>query len=242
MKLEDVAVIGVGMSRGTAADAFLLSKAGVAYLVNAESTILVRYDGVTDSTSEQRWKCADWERGTVEMDGDQVVFRSESGGCSRSKRCSAPAITFGEVDEAWKTLSARVGPDVPKVTLTDALFKESKGRSAALDEGLSHVELWYVDGRVILKQRDLYSGSLIEVDVQSAGGIGFFAEELKPFDRTAMRTRDLLALFLLEASLDFQLGDHVMAVRGSGFQAIVGNCVYDDMYSVKELSDGRKES
>jgi len=237
MKIEDLAVIGAQMSKNYSMDAILAAKGNVAYVLNSECTVLLQYIDVADVQDEVRWKSLDWERGTARMDGDEVVFFGESGGCKRTKRCSAPTTTFSQLEEAWKVLMVNHTSDTANLTMTAALAKEH------LDDSLSHVEFWFENGTAVIKQRDLYSGTLITVELPSSKRQvgGFFSTKPQPFERTSLRTKDLLALLSLEASLTFCLGKNASTAKGTKFTAIISNCVYDSLYTVEELTNGWKE-
>lgn len=236
MRLEDLAGVAAQMSRNYQMDAILAGKAGTVFIVNSECTVLLRYTGVADVGPEVRWKACDWEKGTARMEGDEVVFSSESGGCKRTKRCSAPAATFAQLEKAWTDLRAKAPDGSPSLTMTAALA------GVHLEEGLSHVEFWYEDNTPVLKQRDLYSGTLITVELPSSKrqSGGFFSAKPQPFDRTAIRTKDLQALLFLEGSLDFSFGPEASIIKSTTFEALLSNCIYDGLYTVEELTDGRK--
>jgi len=63
-------------------------------------------------------------------------------------------------------------------------------------------------------------------------------------DRVSVRTKDFLGLFLIDGigqQPTFRFGEESTLVEGASFQALLGNCVYDAMYTVEEVASGRQE-
>ena len=232
--LEIPALVAAQLRNGSQQESVVLVKGQTAYVVNSERTMLVRMLLDDTFSSEIRWRAADWEDGTIVATfGGNTTFRSSQTGIARTKTCPAPTLSFVEVDTAWnKSLSDTDGQS--GYVLVGSVLKSH------LDESLSHVEFWNVDGRLRLKQRDLYGGSLIELDLNLMAN----TDHKLNIDRISVRTKDFLGLFLVDGlghKPVFRFGSKSTRVEGNTFMAILGNCVYDDMYTVEEIH-GRQES
>jgi len=142
-------------------------------------------------------------------------------------------VRFNEVDDAWDRVSSAV-EGLSGFILVGSVLRSN------LDESLSHVEFWNQDGQLCIKQRDLYGGTLIELDLSLMANDGAQLD----IDRIAVRTKDFLGLFLIDGigqQPTFRFGEHSTLVEGTTFQALLGNCIYDAMYSVGEIPSGRQE-
>jgi len=233
--LETPAIVSAQLRNGSQQDSIVLVKDRVAYVVNSERTMIMRIELDDAFPSEIRWRSADWEDGarSVETSGDTTVFRSSQTGAARTKSCPAPQVRCEEVDAAWGSISSTVA-GLSGFILVGSVLQNS------LNEDLSHVEFWNRDGQLSIKQRDLYGGTLIELDLNLMANDGAYLD----IDRVAVRTKDFLGLFLIDGIGQqpvFRFGENVTLVEGTTFQALLGNCIYDDMYSVGEISSGRQE-
>lgn len=230
--LEVPALIAAQLKNGSQQDSVVVAKGDVAYVINSERTMLVRIGLGSMVGVEVAWRSEDWEDGarSVTTHDGVTEFLVVQSNVEKRKTCPAPGVTFAEVDTAWKRETA-AGPEF---TLVGSMIKSN------LDDSLSHIEFWNIGGKLVIKQRDLYGGSVIELRMKVMANDGVVPN----FDRVALRTKDFLGLLMVDGTGDrptFQFGKQATFVTGKTFRAVLGNCVYDDMYTVKELQDGRQE-
>jgi len=177
-----------------------------------------------------------------EEDG-HIVFSQKSGDYTRLKRCGTPDLSPEQVRALYHKLSDVDGEFV-EVQL-------DKNVIPLLDRSLSHTEFVGLAGAPLkLIQRNIYSGSVIEVEKDGGGGLlgdDNLEDSVEPI---AIKTPDLMALFAFQDVLRFQLpklgaGDYLKVdsihKQKRDMAGVVACCVYDEIIEVKEASHGRQE-
>jgi hypothetical protein len=104
-----------------------------------------------------------------------------------------------------------------------------------LEEGLSHTEISVEGFKLKIRQRNVYSGTIIEITSGSPGFVTVdkLPEELSPM---AMKTKDFMSLFSISKSLAFVPCEDFMLVKEpkkGDFDGVLALCRYDmviDMY------------
>lgn len=230
MSFKSIAQVGFKLgnsAKGT--DMFV--KGNIAYILNPDHTILLRYEFNDRKPFEEevKFSCSSFEGEKIYMaDKDTVVFEQESPDFKRTKTSPVPSVSFSEIDKTFQSLYKN---SPQSFILSDKVLE-------LLENDLSHTEFVGRDGKLIVAQRDIYRGETIEIEQKERGG--FFGKLVKDFGRKALRTKDFTALFLLAKSLSFSVGDEVMEIKeeiskgnfGLGMKGVISNCVYDELYGL----------
>lgn len=240
--VQEAILFGVQSTRDGRMAAILAVDDKVAFLVNPEHTLLMRFDLMIGTQSAYRFRCGDYESGAVvSMEGDNVVF-AQGGDVPRRKTVPAPSETFEQLEAVFSSLSREDGCGARKVRIEDGILRR-------LTEDLSHVEIGSNDdGEIVFVQRDLYGGGKLEVGPFLGGG-SFGLKRLCSRERVsverpfALRTRDLFALLMASPWLEVSLSERSFTmIRGKRLKGFVGNCVYDELggLTYEEIRDGQE--
>ncbi len=178
-----------------------------------------------------------------EEDG-KIVFSQQSGDYTRLKRCGTPDMTPAQVRELFEELEASAG-DAVEVSLDKQVLP-------LLDRSLSHIEFVGAEGEQLkLIQRNIYSGTVIEIQKGADGGGLLGTESLSAdIEPIALKTPDFMALYLFQDVLRFQLpqlgsGDYVRVdsihKQRRDMTALIACCIYDEIIEIKEATSGRQK-
>ena len=200
---------------------------GAVYILNMDSTILLRLPCSQAFDKTFGFFANDYEGSEADVVDGKIKFTTRRGALVRERTCAAPKMTFEEVEKVW------AGHGEPEKS-RPLFFND--GIAALLDDGLSHVEV--SKGPTIL-QRDIYSGSRIEVkEVAESGSLlgELSASKEQPFNfkTFGLRTDDFKALFTFQSALVFyiqpQEKDWVyIESRDGSFKGILSKCLYDEL-------------
>ena len=176
-------------------------------------------------------------------DGEEVIiFRTTSKEYERKKICKSDESILDA-----KTIAKTFHRLQKEAKKSEYLFYLSSECISLLEEDLSHIEISVRASKLKLCQRNVYSGTIIEVIPKSASGfftIDKLPETLSPI---ALKTKDFTSLFVTCKSLSFVPTNEFVWVRDSkkdDFEAVVALCKYDaiiDLYNERGKNDGRKE-
>jgi hypothetical protein len=116
-----------------------------------------------------------------------------------------------------------------------------------LNTDLSHIEFTVVeDKKIKILQRDIYSGTIIELsrkDLESEGlGLIEIGDTLpEKMNSIGIRTGDFLSLFNFNDKVEiyFPPSGEYFIIEGAHNQmsAIISGCLYDDIGSIKDLQE-----
>ena len=206
------------------------------YVLNQDLTVLLRFGlrkGERIFTEPVSFNANDYDSKHIEEKDGRICFVQEATGFVREKTCRTPGMSPEEVEELWASYA-------PKKKNRVDLHEDFLG---LLDDSLSHVEFSADKSGLRIVQRNIYSGSILELRREEAGGFGIGAEKVKAFSPIGLRTPDLFALFSFVSSLTFYFGEKgaVYVVSGDKkmpMEGMVSKCVYDELGGV---DDGREE-
>jgi len=206
------------------------------YILNYDHTVLLRFRITRGQPFEEpvSFRANDYDSNRFYVEDGKIVFVSKKDGYERKKRCSVPEQNPDEIRELFKRYMA--DPE-ESITLTF-----SKSILAMLDRGLSHIEFSGKEGdRISLKQRNIYNGSVIDVQPEA-----HILNEVLPFDLEpiGMRTNDFAALFAFRDTVVFDFiqtggADSWIRVKSRDMLGCVACCVYDELIEIKEAKNGR---
>jgi len=198
------------------------------FCLNQDHTILLKFV-VRGEVFEHpvSFEASDYDSQEIEeQDGVVKFVQRDSSGFDRTKMCSTPNFTPQQIVDVFGGFGKPVGG---KVTLPSAVC-------GLLEDNLSHVEFRGVDGCLSIVQRNIYTGTLIEVTRGKLGdiGLGLGDGSLEDFGPIALRTDDFFALYSFAEGVDFWFGGSDVVFFKStdssvAMSGIIGQCVYDEL-------------
>lgn len=201
------------------------------FIMNMDSTLLLRYRSPQEFSEPFSFFANDYESPRIRVEDGKIVFIQNHEGIRRTKVCTAPGLSFVEAKKLW---------DGFKVTKEFAITL-TKELTDFLEDSLSHVELGKAEGDpVLLVQRDIYSGTRIEIQKNKSARSLFELEDIElTFGPLGIRTVDFRALFTFCSSLTFYIQpntpwiyfeDNLQVMSG-----ILGLCLYDELGVVGKI-------
>lgn len=216
------------------------------YVLNMDKTVLLRFIQDENPFNDPiGFTANDYDSHSFEAKDGQVVFTQRIEGFERRKSCRPPEHTFKEVHNLFQKY--QTDQDSTVIIIQKPLLD-------LLEENLSHLEVSTRDGSLVVTQRDIYTGTVIEVERVAEGGFGLtitrdsVEDEVQPF---GLRTNDLMALFSFcdEVQLRFpENGAGYCLLEGDKYKmrGVISHCLYDELgtatLSRKEHPHGRQKS
>ena len=178
----------------------------------------------------------------ITPDGSKIVFRTMEKEFTRRKICYTKSVSPNaeDIDKLYQELKK-------KAEQSQYLFYLSADCVPLLEEDLSHVEISVENSSLILRQRNIYTGTIVEVESNEKGffTVNRLPKEMPPI---ALKTKDFISLFNIQKSLAFIPTEDFLAVKDpqkDDFDGVLALCKYDmiiDLYNKKGgEEDGRKE-
>lgn len=221
------------------------------YIVNFDYSMILRF---SLRQSEARFEVPisfnaneyDSPQFTFEItpDGSEIVFRTVEKEFTRRKICYTKSVspTAEDIDKLYQELKK-------KAEQSQYLFYLSSDCVPLLEEDLSHVEISVENSSLILRQRNIYTGTIVEVESNEKGffSVNKLPKEMSPI---ALKTKDFTSLFNIQKSLAFIPTEDFLAVKDpqkDDFDGVLALCKYDmiiDLYNKDKKEgdeDGRKE-
>lgn len=217
------------------------------YILNFDQTILLRFklrksEAVFDHPVS--FKANDYDSNKFYEEDGKIVFLSEGGGFQRKTSCTSPGDTPDDIAGLFDSYAV---PDANMIRFNKQILP-------LLEEKLSHLEISGVNGKLVVEQRNIYSGSVIELTRKEEGGFGMASEDdiSSDFGPVGLRTNDFLALFAFLDSLTFYFpdnGDNYCYVNSEDprlvMDGFISLCAYDELGGITESKEapngGRKE-
>lgn len=234
---EGIFAHAVSLHQGGRLRSTIYAYGKVVYILNMDKTVLLRFELPVAEGFENpvSFVANDYDASDFYEEDGQIVFRQSGGGFERKKSCQTPGKTFDQVDEMFKGFSFKDHKNEFLVT-KDALN--------LLEEGLSHMEISVEGGALSIIQRDIYSGSIIELTREDEEGLlgGGAVDNLKgDFGPVGIRTNDFMALFSFCDSITVKCPTKssfdYFQVNGPFFNmtGVVAACLYDEISTVKKM-------
>lgn len=178
----------------------------------------------------------------ITENGSKIVFRTVEKEFTRRKICQTKSVSPNaeDIDKLYQELKK-------KAEQSEYLFYLSADCVPLLEEDLSHVEVSVENSSLILRQRNIYTGTIVEVESNEKGffTVNKLPKEMPPI---ALKTKDFISLFNVQKSLAFIPTEDVLFVKDpqkNDFDGVLALCKYDmiiDLYNKKGgEEDGRKE-
>lgn len=211
------------------------------YLLNSNNTVILKFPLRKNESSFEspiHFSSSDYDsRKFYEEDG-KIVFISSTEKYERKKICGI-SIDI-DIEKLYQSFPLNL---FNTVLLT-------KDVCSLLEDKLSHVELSVEGGEFKLTQRDIYSGTVIEIRKNKNSGLDILSNKLdiENFGPVGLRTIDFLALFSFQESLYFKFEENVeyCGIKGTSklfpMSGIIAHCIYDELGIIKEVkNNGREE-
>lgn len=205
------------------------------YIYNMDLTVLMGFKMDSEMAPFHEpisFEANDYDSKTFEERDERIVFIQKSGPYVREKLCKTPDRTpaqvhamFGEHMDIWA--------DCPK----DMTVSLSKEIIPLLNEDLSHIEFSVIDGKFKIVQRNIFSGSRIEISKASVKKL-LKEEYPETFQTIGMRTKDFLALFTFIENLEFCFSEapDFFVVKSLDpnikMRAVIGKCKFDELGTI----------
>jgi len=178
----------------------------------------------------------------ITENGSKIVFHTVEKEFTRRKICQTKSVSPNaeDIDKLYQELKK-------KAEKSQYLFYLSSDCVPLLEEDLSHVEISVENSSLILRQRNIYTGIIVEVESNEKGffTVNKLPKEMPPI---AFKTKDFTSLFNIQKSLEFIPTEDFLAVKDpqkDDFDGVLALCKYDmiiDLYNKKGgEEDGRKE-
>ncbi len=179
----------------------------------------------------------------ITPDGSKIVFYTVEKEFTRRKICYTKSVSPNaeDIDKLYQELKK-------KGEQSQYLFYLSADCVPLLEEDLSHVEISVENSSLILRQRNIYTGTIVEVESNEKGffTVNRLPKEMPPI---ALKTKDFTSLFNIQKSLAFIPTEDFLVVKDpqkDDFDGVLALCKYDmiiDLYNGEKGGDegGRKE-
>lgn len=212
------------------------------YIVNSDHSVILRFSLRKNEVKFEHpasFNANDYDSPNFEVKDGNIIFEIAEGGYERKKICSLVGYSAEDVREIYRR-NFKMGKD------SEFSFYLAKDCCSLLDEQLSHTEISIEEGKLILRQRNVYSGTIVEVTPKKKGLLdeGNLPESFGP---VGLKTKDFISLFSYCDSLEFIPVEDFIIVkdyRKQDFDGILAFCKYDEiinLYKKEEASNGRKE-
>ncbi|MFA5525883.1 MAG: hypothetical protein WC992_03570 [Acholeplasmataceae bacterium] len=216
------------------------------FILGYDHTVLLRFKlrkSEAPFAHPVSFRANDYDSQEFYEENGKIIFVQKNGEYTRVKSCGTPDMTPVQVRELFHKLNEA---DSGFVTV-----QLDKNILPLLDRSLSHTEFVGAAGEPLkLIQRNIYSGSVIEVVRESGGGLlgdENLEDDIEPI---AIKTPDLMALFAFQDVLRFQLpalgaGDYIKVdsihKQKRDMVGVVACCIYDEIIEIKEATHGGQE-
>jgi len=216
------------------------------FILNYDHTVLLRFrlrDSEAPFSDSVSFSANDYDSDRFYEEDGKIIFVSKEGVWTRKKSCGTPDLEPETVREIFQRYQG----------VSDASQKVRIPRDAIrlLDSGLSHVEFYgETNGNVTMIQRNIYSGSIVEVSNSERSGILDMTGSLDwNFGPVGIKTGDLLALYSFEGVLDFTFFQesgfiqvNSINTKKQDMKGFLACCVYDEIIDIMEVNNnGRKK-
>lgn len=199
------------------------------YIVNQNDTIIMRFPLLSSEPAFDKplgFNAKDFQGQQINYNEKTTTFVDEDADFVKEKSCATLKINPEEVHQVFENQLKKENFE-NKITITTAWLKY-------FDDSLGHLEFRGRDNQLIIKQRDLYSGTVIAVSKKNKGGLGLDNLKVNDFDTFGIRTLDFMALFSFVEEIQLSFGQNVMmaeSIRNIPFKTVISRCIYDELVS-----------
>lgn len=237
--MEDIFSHAVALTQANRLKNTVYCKGKEVLILNFDSTVLLKFElpsWETPFANPVSFNANDYDSNRFYEEDGKIIFVSEVGGVNRKKSVSAPGATPDEVEAMFDKYTKL---DSCSITFHQNMLD-------ALDEKLSHIEISVRDGAWKLIQRDIYSGSIIELTELKKGlQIGSaVSEDIGPI---GIRTGDFIALFSFNERITFSFDPEYReyaTVTGKKYNMTgrIAFCIYDEIGDITDTVPKPKDT
>lgn len=240
-RVEEIFAHAVAMEQSGRLRSTIYVKDRSVYILNQDSTLLLRFklrESEAPFAHPISFRANDYDSKTFREENGRIVFMIEQDGFQRAKTCGVPEATPDDVETLFRSFKPYTANNI----------RINSCLTSLLDESLSHIEIGSVSGKVRFIQRNIYSGSIIEITrKEEEGGLGLMEVDAidKDFGPVGIRTPDFLALFSFveQLSISFPSGSVDYACLRSRdpkmmMDGIMSTCIYDELGEITEARKG----
>ncbi|MCK9281516.1 MAG: hypothetical protein M0P71_12900 [Melioribacteraceae bacterium] len=233
--VENLFALAVALEQNSRSKNIICCSGDQVIIVNADSTILIHFK-IKENLfpGDYSFYANDYESSQFEEQNGKIIFISGNEEYERKKSCRTPDMSFKKMNLLYKKMKASLDK-CNQVTITSSV-KE------VLDENLSHVEIIMQKGEFELVQRDIFTGTLINVKKKESKGIFQLHSDkiIKNTSAIGLRTGDFLGLFTFVQKIDFQISDKgFVYFQGDkmNMTGFIATCLYDDLGTINYLTE-----
>lgn len=211
------------------------------YIKNSDNTVLLDFTSSdSDFHNPVSFRANDYEGEYFYEEDGKIIFETLSdGGLLKKKACAVPEDNFEDIDNLCHKMTRKYLKAVQTCKKRKKPINSfSLGREilSLLDRSLSHIEISIVKGKVVLAQRNIYSGSVSYIE-KAKKGFGISGDNLSgDFGPIGVRTPDFEALFTFQDSVSFTLPPDLEFIKITGtkfkMNGFIGTCLYDEMGTI----------
>lgn len=207
------------------------------YILNMDNTVLIRYELKEKFPYIFSFFANDYESNKLRVmeDGsERVIFLTKSAGYKRKKVCPAPKNLFDDVEKIWKNLKSERSKDSLVIDFNREIVD-------LLDMNLSHLEFSKrKDSELKMKQRDIYSGSIITITEDKKDDL-LFEKVRGELEAKGLRTSDFVGIFTLEKTLKFHFDNKkdflYVEGRHGKMKGFLSLCKYDELNVLEKIKE-----
>jgi hypothetical protein len=201
------------------------------FIKNMDNTILIKFDSQQEFPDSFSFFANDYESNIFSIENNKIVFETDYKGLKKRKECPVPKDTYGDILDIWNK-HVQNGVAI-KISISSNIIP-------LLDEGLSHIEVYKNKTSFHIIQRDIYSGSKIEIK-ESKAVENLIDDSEGSFDTIGLRTVDFISLFTFSDNIEFfiQPEENWVYFEDSQdlFSGILSTCLYDEIGYVAETKE-----
>lgn len=200
------------------------------FIVNFDHSMILHFPLRNNEVVFQKsisFNANDYDSSNFEEVDGKIVFISESKGYEKKKICG----TSDEYDiQKLRSMFLKyIRSD------THFRFTLSSDVCSLLEEDLSHTEISVEEGKLILRQRNVYTGNIVEVSQKEKGLFSSSNALPNHFGPVGLKTKDFLSLFSFNDVLAFYPDDDYLIVKEEqkgDFDGILAFCKYDEILNL----------
>ena len=201
------------------------------YIVNYDHTVILQCPLRKSEVSFENpisFKADDYDSEKFYEKDGKIVFETQEKGYVKKKTCGVPGITPEQIQKVFRSYATKD---------KSSYFTLSKDCTTLLENRLSHIELSIKKNEINLLQRDIYSGTIIEVTPKSKGLLNTNSNLPSTFGPVGLKTKDFMSLFLFHDQLKFYpQGNDYLLIEDfkKDLKGIMAFCLYDEIIELQK--------
>lgn len=221
------------------------------YIVNFDYSMILRFSlSKTEASFETAISFNANEYDSREFEfteddaGSKIVFTSFSSAEAFQRKKICRSTNTGPAAEDISKLHSQLKKEAKDRKYTKRMFYLSGECVPLLDENLSHTEISVENSTLILRQRNVYTGTIIEISPNRKLGSFEMEAPLDDMPPIALKTKDFMSLFGIRKTLAFTPTEDFLMVgdpKKSDFDGILALCTYDTIIDLYQNANQRRD-